>query len=255
MLMAVIGLASVFVGIPLFAGIVTFTSRDAWLSFIQNQPNYGADFNLVDVDTSFASSPQIFNAFNVTTGGQTINFPMFKAFTVGGPSPSNGNLVDTPPFMPQPTNEMLFNTTHPILYGDPNTTPVWKFLRATNAFGADYQVIAGQANFAVTPTDGGAPQTVAGPRVNGFFGIATDTPGQFFNAINFQVTTATQGPASSFLLAFDNVSGIAQTIPEPSGLTLILTGALALAGGYGGWRWRSRDALAETPVKDDESKA
>jgi hypothetical protein len=244
MLMAVIGLASVFVGIPLFAGIVTFTSRDAWLNFIQNQPNYGTDFNLVDTDTSFATSPQIFNAYNVTAGGQTIAFPMFKAFVLGGPSPDNGNLVDTPPFKTQPTNINLFDTTHTILFGDGKTTPVWQFLRPVSAFGADYQVIAGQANFAVSPSDGGPPQTVAGPRANGFFGIASDNPSQFFNAINFQLTTSAQG-TDSFLLAFDNVLGIAKTIPEPSGLTLILTGALALAGGYGCWRWRSREPIAK----------
>jgi hypothetical protein len=252
MLMAVIGLASVFVGIPLFAGIITFTNRDAWLNFIQTQPNYGADFNLVDVDTSFAASPQIFNAFNVTAGGQTVAFPMFRASVFGGPSPSNGNLVDTPPFMPQPTNVNLFDTTHPILYGDSNTTPLWQFLRPVNAFGADYQVIAGQANFSVTMAGGGT-QVVTGPRENGFFGIASDNPLQFFNAINFQVATNASGPENSFLLAFDNVSGIAQTIPEPSGIALIATGALALAGFYGCWRWRSREHLAP-PAPGGESR-
>jgi hypothetical protein len=253
MLMAVIGLASVFVGIPLFAGIITFTNRDAWLNFIQSQPNYSTDFNLVDVDTSFAASPQIFNAFNVNSSGQTVAFPMFKAFVVGGPSPSNGNLVDTPPFMPQPTNVNLFDTTHTILYGDGNTSPVWQLLHPVSAYGADYQVIAGQANLAVSPSDGGAPQIVAGPRENGFFGLATDTPGQFFNAINFQLVTSTQGPNNSFLLAFDNVSGIAQSIPEPSGITLVVTGTLALAGLYGCWRWRSREPLA-APATGVESK-
>src|SRR5262249_53318524 len=226
---------------------------DAWQSFIQNQRNYATYLNAVDVDESFASSPQIFNAinFNVVTQ-QTISFPMFKAFTVGGPSPKNANLVDTPPFMPQPA-ESNFQTTHAILYGDTATSAVWQFLRPTRAFGADFQLLQGQADFVISPVGGGTPIPVPGPRENGFFGIASDNPNEFFNTVNFSRTTGIPNN-DSFLLAFDNVSGFSiNSIPEPSGITLIMTGTLALAGVYGCWRWRTRDSLT-APTQSPESK-
>src|SRR5262249_13065489 len=82
--------------------------------------------------------------------------------------------------------------------------------------------LGGQADMTVFPV-GGEPVTVAGPRVDGFFGIATDTPGQLFNAWNFTLAPTAQG-SDSFVLAFDNVSGIAFPIPEPSTLALLVIG-------------------------------
>jgi hypothetical protein len=243
-LMAVMALVTVFIGFPLFAEIVTFTNRDAWTSFIGGQPNYSTDFNLIEVDKSFAETPQIFNAlnFNVATG-KTDAFPLFKASVLGGPSPSNGNLVDAPPFQPQDTNVSLFNTTHAVLYGDANTTPVWQFLRPVTAFGADFQVIGGQAEILLSQIGGGTV-TLAGPSTNGFFGFASDSPLPLFNAINFVFATDGQG-SSSFTLAFDNVAGMTAT-PEPSSLFLIIViGALVLAFSLGCWLWRHCEPLPE----------
>jgi hypothetical protein len=239
--MAVFGVVSVFLGFPLFAGIITFTNRDAWMGFIQSEPNFSTNFNQIEVDASFAEAPLVFNAYNFNMAtGRTEAFPMFKASVLGGPSPSNGNLVDAPPFLPQ-ASESIFDTTHVVLYGDANTTPVWQFLRPVTAFGADYQAIAGLANIVVSLSDG-STVTLPGPSANGFFGIASDSPGALFNSCNFQYASGTPGSAS-FALAFDNVEGI--STPEPSSLILIiLPVALTMAGCLGSWLLRSREPFA-----------
>ena len=201
------------VGVPLCAEIITFTSRDAWSSYVQ-QANFGADFNGITTDVSFAETAHVFNAINIANPLSQQSFPMFQASVVGGPSPTGTNQVGPSPYSDTPSA---------VLYGDNQTTPIWGFLQPVNAFGADFQTVNGQALMVLNPI-AGEQTTLTIPTGSGFFGWA-DTGPNLYNAMNFALAPSN---FNSYTLAFDNVAGRAVFVPEQSTLTLVITGGLLL---------------------------